>query len=65
MAAVELGYMFSATNVVLNKNWIHNNSLSAVQIDGVDIFSATDDYPGIIKFDRNKIEKNGGGTNTQ
>jgi parallel beta-helix repeat protein len=58
-------YMFSATNVVLNKNWIHNNSLSAVQIDGVDIFSATDDYPGIIKFDRNKIEKNGGGTNTQ
>lgn len=58
-------YMFSATNVVLKKNWIHDNSLSAVQIDGEDLFSATEEYPGIVKFEGNKIEKNGGGVTNQ
>lgn len=52
-------YMFVATNVVLKKNWIHDNTLSAVQIDGVDLFTATDEYQGIIQFIGNKIEKNG------
>lgn len=55
-------YMFSAHNIILKNNWIHENSLTAVQIDDVNIFSETDQFPGIIHFENNRIENNGDGT---
>lgn len=58
-------YIFDATGVVLKKNWIHNNSLSAVQIDGLDIFAPTDEFPQTITFIKNKINDNGSDTKNQ
>lgn len=52
-------YMFSATGVVLKNNWIHNNSLSAVQVDDVNLFAETDAYLDLVRFIHNRIEKNG------
>jgi parallel beta-helix repeat protein len=52
-------YMFSASGVVLKNNWIHNNSLSAVQVDDVNLFTETDAYLDLVRFIHNRIEKNG------
>lgn len=52
-------YMFSATGVVLKNNWIHNNSLCAVQLDDLNLFVATDQYIEYVQFVRNRIHNNG------
>jgi parallel beta-helix repeat protein len=54
-------YMFSASGVVLKNNWIHNNSLSAVQVDDVNLFAETNAYQEWVKFIHNRIENNGTG----
>jgi len=52
-------YMFSAKGVVLKNNWIHNNSLCAVQLDDLNLFTETDKYIEYVKFINNRIMNNG------
>lgn len=55
-------YMFSAYNITLKNNWIHENSFCAVQLDDVNLFGETSDYKDQIIFIGNRIENNGDGT---
>lgn len=55
-------YTFSAFNILLKNNWIHDNSFCAVQIDDMNLFAETNEYLDRVKFEGNRIEKNGDGT---
>lgn len=56
-------YTFISSGITLRDNHIHNNSLFAVQHDGVGLQAATDSLAG-IRFIDNMIENNGHGWGT-
>jgi parallel beta-helix repeat protein len=54
-------YIFASRGLVLRNNKIHNNSLCAVDADGILLNKASDEHTETVRFEKNRIWDNGPG----
>jgi len=52
-------YVQGGVHILLKHNFIHDNTISAINVNGQEYFEETSNHPDIIKFKNNRFKNNG------